>query len=196
MHLRKAVIIGALALVALAPAPARADWLFTPFIGPNFGGETVEQKLNYGASLDYMGAGVFGFEVDFGYSPEFFEPADDDLDLIDTSNVTTLMANVIIGAPVGGQLGPGVRPYVTGGIGLIRSHVQDPANLFDVDNNDFGVNIGAGVMGFFNDNVGLRGDLRYFRSLSDPEEDNEFDIDFGSFDFWRGTVGVVFRFGQ
>ena len=72
--------------------------------------------------------------------------------------------------------------------------MSDADDLFDVANNDFGVNVGAGVIGFFNDHVGLRGDIRYFRSLQDPEEDNEFDIDFGTFDFWRGTVGVTFRF--
>ena len=40
----------------------------------------------------------------------------------------------------------------------------------------------------------MRGDLRYFRNLTDPEEDNEFDIYFGGFNLWRGTAGVVFRF--
>jgi hypothetical protein len=55
------------------------------------------------------------------------------------------------------------------------------------------VNIGGGVQGFFNDRIGLRGDLRYFRSLADDEPDDEFDLAFSDFDFWRGTVGVTFR---
>jgi hypothetical protein len=42
--------------------------------------------------------------------------------------------------------------------------------------------------------LGAQGDICYFHSLQDPEEDDEFDIDFGTFDFWRGTVGVTFRF--
>ena len=194
--MRKAIIVGAFALMALAPSSARADWLFTPFVGPDFGGDTTDQKLNYGASLGFMGAGIFGFEVDFGYSPDFFD-TDNQIQLIDTSNVTTLMANAIIGAPIGGQHGTGVRPYASGGIGLLRTHVTSAGNLFqDINNNDFGVNVGAGLMGFFSDNVGLRGDLRYFRTLTDPERDNEFDIALGRFNYWRGTVGVVFRFGQ
>ena len=41
--------------------------------------------------------------------------------------------------------------------------------------------------------VGFRGDLRYYRSLADPVEDNEFDIALGTFDFWRATAGVTFR---
>ncbi len=53
---------------------------------------------------------------------------------------------------------------------------------------------GAGAMGFFSNNLGVRGDVRYFRNVGDPEADNEFDIDFGSFSFWRGTGGLVLRF--
>ena len=52
------------------------------------------------------------------------------------------------------------------------------------------------MTGFFNDNFGLQGDVRYFRSLEDTEADGEsdFNIGLGSFSFWRGTVGLVFRF--
>ncbi len=85
-------------------------------------------------------------------------------------------------------------PYVSGGAGLLRTSVSDVDDFFSVSNNNFGINAGAGLTVFFSDNVGLRGDIRYFRSLQDPEEDNEFDIDFGGFDFWRATAGVTFRF--
>ena len=37
------------------------------------------------------------------------------------------------------------------------------------------------------------GDLRYFRSLQDAEPDNDLDLSLGSFDFWRGSVGLTFR---
>ena len=107
--------------------------------------------------------------------------------------MTSLMGNVIVGVPIGGD-NASVRPYVTGGVGLLRTSVADVENFFDVDNNSFGVNVGGGVMVFVNDNVGIRGDLRYLRALQDPEEDDEFDVDFGNFDFWRGTVGVTFKF--
>ena len=36
--------------------------------------------------------------------------------------------------------------------------------------------------------------MRYFRNLTDPEPDNEFDVDLGSFSFWRATGGLVIRF--
>ena len=50
------------------------------------------------------------------------------------------------------------------------------------------------MTGFFTDNIGLRGDVRYFRSLQDNEPDDEFDVALSDFRFWRGTVGVTFRF--
>ena len=108
---------------------------------------------------------------------------------IQDSNATTLMGNLIIGAP----LGP-VRPYVSGGAGLIRTRVADADEFFDIDDNSFGVNVGGGVMGFVSNNVGLRGDIRYFRSVQDSNGSSDIDLDFGTFDFWRGTFGVTFRF--
>jgi opacity protein-like surface antigen len=185
-----AIVVG---VVLLYATPAHADWLLTPFAGATFGADSNKEHFTYGGSLAYMGANVVGFEMDFGYTPEFFESDNDDIDFIDDSNVTTLMANLVIGAPIGGS-GAQVRPYVVGGLGLLRTSVTSTEQFFDISNNDFGFDVGGGLYIFFNDNVGLRGDVRYFRTLQDPEEDSEFDIAVGSFDFWRATGGVTFRF--
>jgi hypothetical protein len=209
MALRKFAITSALALMVFvaAPAKASADWLFTPFFGMNWGGnaeftdfagdfeDEFEQKMNFGASLSWMGAGALGFEVDFGYSPNFFQntAGDDDFEFGD-SNVTTLMANLRVGVPFGGQTGGGIRPYASGGLGLIKTRIDDPEDLFELNSTDWGFNVGGGVTGFFSDNFGLQGDVRYFRSLQDNEPDDEVDLALGSFNFWRGTVGLVFRF--
>ena len=191
--LKKCALMAALVLV-LAPGTAKADWLFTPNIGASFGGNASgNEHLTYGASIGWMGAGIFGWEADLAYTPEFFESSDGDFDAFDSSNATSWMANVILGIPVGGQTGGGFRPYVTAGAGVLQTNVATADSLFDINNDEFGVNIGFGAFGFATDHVGFRGDLRYFRALTDPEEDNEFDIDFGDFDFWRGTVGVAFR---
>jgi opacity protein-like surface antigen len=205
MSVRKLIIAASVVCFAAAvPSTASADWLFTPYLGGTFGGsaniggdgedfgDEFERKLNYGASLAWMGEGIAGFEIDFGYSPNFFEvsPDDNDIDLVGDGNVTTLMANVIVGAPMAG-----VRPYAVGGLGLIKSRVDDAGQfLTEINNNDFGFNLGAGVTGFVNDNIGIRGDLRYFRSLRDDEPDNDVDVGLSDFRFWRGTVGVSFRF--
>jgi hypothetical protein len=181
--------------------------MFTPFIGMNWGGtagfnqagadfeDDFERRMNFGASLSWMGAGIAGFELDFGFSPNFFENTAGGGDFaFGDSNVTTLMANVKIGAPFGGQHGGGIRPYASGGVGLIKTRIDDPQDVFKVNSTDWGFNAGAGVAGFFSDKVGIQGDVRYFRSLEDNEPDNQFDVGLGSFRFWRGTVGLIFRF--
>jgi hypothetical protein len=210
MSLRKLAITSALAVVLFAgvPASASADWLFTPYVGMNWGGaatglsqsgadfeDEFERRMNFGASLGWMGGGIAGFEVDFGYSPNFFENTVGDTNFsFGDSNVTTLMANLKLGAPFGGQHGGGIRPYASGGLGLIKSKIDDPSDIFSVDSTDWGFNVGAGITGFFSDKIGVQGDVRYFRSLQDNEPDDEFDVALGSFRFWRGTVGLVFRF--
>jgi opacity protein-like surface antigen len=204
MSFRKLFMTGALALAvsAITPAKASADWLFTPFIGSNFGGsadlgtpgedfnDEFNRKLTYGASFEWMGGGIVGFGVDFGYSPNFFGITDSNgIDLVGDGNVTTLMGNVIVGAPLGA-----VRPYASGGLGMIKTHVDNAGQFFDMNRSDLGFDVGAGVMGFFNDNVGLRGDIRYFRAVNDNSGSDSIDVSLGSFKFWRGTVGVTFKF--
>ena len=212
MSVRRWLVTGSLVAVAsmASPRAASADWVLTPFVGWNFngsadvngsGGDSVsnkfEHKIDYGASLTGMGAGVFGFELDFGYSPNFFQTntGGDGFDLASNSNVTTLTANAILGVPVGGQHGASVRPYVVGGVGLIRSNVGDVGDLFDAQSkNDFGFDVGGGVMGFFNSNVGLRGDVRYFRSFQGGDSGSLTGFALGNLNFWRGSVGVSFKF--
>ena len=201
MQLRKFVFISALALL-LVPATARAQsWFFTPFVGGNFGGnvnfneaagdfeDSVENRVDFGATVGWNPS-VVGFEVDFGWSPNFFEntvgPGNFEFG---DSNVTTLMGNVLFSAPPG----RGVRPYGSAGLGLIRSRVSGVANLFDdVSRNDLGLNVGGGVNGQFTENVGIRGDIRYFRSF-EKDEGETLDLGLSNFDFWRGSVGVSFR---
>jgi opacity protein-like surface antigen len=209
MSLRKLFLSAALVALVVGATPRRAsaDWLFTPYVGGIFGGnanfgdfnnfeDEVERRVTFGGSLAWMGAGIFGVEMDLGYTPNFFENTNGDGDFaFGDSNVTTLMGNLILGVPIGGQHGAGIRPYVSGGVGLMRSRATGGDFFDDLDTNDFGMNIGAGMHGFFTDSVGIRGDVRYFRSLQDHEPDDEFDLALSDFNFWRATVGVTFRFG-
>lgn len=186
-------LIGAALLVALLPAPARADWLFTPSIGATFGSDSNGNHFTYETAVGWMGGGVFGWEADLSYTPAFFEGPDSNFELSGGSNVVSAMGNVIIGMPFGGQRDAGFRPYFTTGIGTLQTEARTADDLFHVDNSEWGFNVGAGALGFFTDHVGLRGDVRYFRSFVDPSEDNEFDIAVGNFDYWRGVAGLTFR---
>lgn len=208
MSVRKCIAVASLVLIGsiATPSKASADWLFTPFVGWNWGGtanllnvedftDEFEQKAMFGASLGYMGAGIIGFEVDFGYSPNFFENTTGSGNFeFGESNLTTLMGNLVIGVPIGGQHGVGFRPYAVGGVGIIKSSIGGADDLFNVDSTDWGINVGAGAMFFFSDKVGVRGDVRYFRSLQDVEPIDDFNIGLADFHFWRGTVGLTIRF--
>jgi hypothetical protein len=190
MHRLVLSIVSAL-FVAATAAPARADGLITPYIGSAFGGDTSEQHVTYGVSAAWMSHGAIGVEFDAAIAPDLLDE-DGDLDLrVTDSNVTTLMGNLIVGAPFGE---PGVRLYGVGGAGLIRSRVSDAADVFDVDDNSFGFNVGGGIIGFVNEKFGIRGDVRYFRALRDVEVGDGIDLDLDTFDFWRATVGATFRF--
>jgi opacity protein-like surface antigen len=190
--LKKCAMIAALSLV-LMPGTARADWLFTPALGTTFGGDTNGEHFTYNLSLGWMGAGIFGWEADLGFTPEFFEPSDGDFDLDGGNNVVSAMANALIGIPLGGQTGRGFRPYFAAGIGMLQTEARSSDDLFRIDNSEFGFNLGVGAMGFMTDHVGFRGDLRYFRDLEDTEQNGGFTLATGNFDFWRGTAGLTFR---
>jgi opacity protein-like surface antigen len=183
------VIVASLAvtLIATVPATSQAQTFVTPFVGATFGADSPGEKLTYGASALFMGR-FAGFEVDFGYTPAFFDDSDL-LDLVDDSNVTALSANLVLG--VGD--GP-VRPYVTGGVGMLRSRITSAEQFFDdVSQNDLGVNAGAGVILMFSERVGVRGDARYFRSLQEIDA-GDLSVSLGNFDFWRGYAGLTFKF--
>ena len=207
-HVMRAALV--LLILGAAARPASADWLLTPYVGVVFGGsandfdindlsDEFEQRVSFGGSLAWMGAGVFGLEFDYHLAPNFYQitGGDEDIEILDLdSSVQTMMANVILGAPIGGTSGPGIRPYAAGGIGLMRASLSGADDLFDnLSSNELGINVGGGIIAFFGDNVGIRGDLRYFRGLQQGDDDGE-DLDLEDFDFWRGTVGVTFRFGQ
>jgi opacity protein-like surface antigen len=189
--IKATLLIGAIALV-LAPAQARADGFVTPWVGSAFGSNIDNGQTTFGVSAGGMGAGIIGGEVDFGWSPSFFGTKSD----FGNNTVMNLMGNVIVGVPIGGQHGAGIRPYVVGGLGLIRSQI-DGGTIANVSssNNMFGWDAGGGVMGYFTDHVGLRGDLRYLRATSDLKTGltNLPNLDGNALHFWRATVGVVFR---
>jgi opacity protein-like surface antigen len=207
-------VVVAAAASAFSPRTASADWTLTPFVGWNFGGSAdvsgnggvsttnrFEHKVNYGVSAAAMGKGIIGGEIDFGYSPNFFANTvgNNGFNFSSDNNVMTLTGNVIVGIPAGGH-GAQVRPYAVGGVGLIRQRVgagpDASGNLFNVNSkNDFGYDLGAGVMGFFTQNVGLRGDVRYFRSFQgSTSPDSVTGLALSGFHFWRGSVGVALKF--
>jgi outer membrane protein with beta-barrel domain len=186
------ILSGAVAMV-LAPMQARADGFVTPWIGSAFGSNIQNGQTTFGVSAGGMGAGVIGGEADFGWSPSFFGTTSD----FGTNTVMDLMGNVILGVPVGGQHGAGIRPYVVAGLGLIRTQIDGGSlNNFAPaqSTNMFGWDAGGGVMGYFAQHVGLRGDLRYLRATSNLTTNvSSLDLSGNQLHFWRASIGVVLR---
>lgn len=181
-------------LLAMAPAPARADGFFIPFYGFNFGGDSncehfsncEDKRLNYGLAIGKMGT-VFGIEEEISIAKDFFGKVPG----VENS-VFTLMTNVLIGVGAGP-----VRPYFVVGAGLVRPHSS--FNLKSTKNNSLGYDLGAGMNGYFSKHVGVRGDVRRFHTFQDVDIPVLGDIANEIFvkqklDFWRATIGLAFRY--
>jgi opacity protein-like surface antigen len=185
-------------IVVCAPAPAQADWLFTPSLGRTFGGDTFGQgHVTYGGAIARVDEESFGFEGEFSYSPDFFDNTES-FQNARTGSVVTAMGNALIGAPMGPE--GRFRPYVTGGLGVMRMRVVSDAGAFESVTSEFGFNVGAGAIALIGSRIGLRGDLRYLRSFQNqnPSWTRGITIDVapGNFDFWRASVGLTVVFPQ
>jgi opacity protein-like surface antigen len=182
-----------------SPRNAGADYLFIPFIGGAFAGRTaflnLEQgagatQLIFGGSAGWLSSGVLGVEADFAYAPRFFE-RDNLAGVIQGSNAMTLSGSVIAAVPLG-ITQDGLRPYLTGGLGLVHSAITYTGLVDPVDDNSLGLNVGAGAIGFFTPRTGVRFELRHFRTLERDVNPATGDLR-TRLSFWRATVGVVIR---
>lgn len=178
------VLLATLAMVfVLNPAKAQAQGYVNPWAGIVFGNDEAENQFkSFGVSVGATGGRFFGVEAAFGFAPDFFdEPVD--------NYVLDLMGNITLGPEVGSLRW---RPYVTGGLGLIRTSVDVGIANAAVTDNSFGFSVGGGISGFFSNHVGLRGEVRYLRTLNSDDGDS-LDFDLGEFDFWRAQIGLMIR---
>ena len=199
MRKRLSMTIATVAL-AIAPSIASADGYFVPFIGANFGGDVgvpldqvslERNRLTYGFGVGGMMGGIFGIEFDLGYTHNFYSTEG----AVGVSgNLLTAMPSLVIGIPIGGQSGGGVRPYLLAGAGLMRRDV-DFDTLDSITENDWGYTLGGGLMIYFTDSFGIRGDVRYLRNFkADVFDFTDIEFERGTFNFSRATVGALFRF--
>jgi hypothetical protein len=194
------VVSIAAAAVLFASSSALAQGHVNLFVGSNFFGDAGRSvndafddgsRLTWGAAIGGMTKGILGAEVDFGYSHNFFGKDD----TLDKNYVLTLMPNVIVGVPIGGEKGPGFQPFASAGFGLLRRSLN-VNGAEALNNNGAAYSLGFGVNGYAGTNFGVRADYRYFRNVSADEGDNILGIDFdrGTFSFSRASVGAIFRF--
>lgn len=170
-------------LLAMA---ASAETVVTPFAGVAYGGTSEGSPASYGASLAFLGPAA-GFEVEFGVTPTFFGPGGSG-GVFNANNVVSATGNVVLSLPAGD-----LRLYGVAGAGLLKTRLEDAGRLFDVSSTDFAVDVGGGLIVYLNPTVGLRADVRYFRSLSDIDPES-LDLDIGAVDYWRAAGGLSLRF--
>src|SRR5215471_21512063 len=197
MSLKRTLAITAL-LSLSAPAAARADGFIVPFFGWNFGGNSGKElsgaidanRVDWGVSLAFMSGGVLGLKADLAHSPDFYGKTD-----VGGSSVSTATGNLLIGIPIGGQKGVGFRPYGLVGLGVMRSNLDAFGNPSNVNTTSATWDVGGGGMFFFGNHVGVRGDLRYFRTLNSIDF-SVIDITLGRrhINFARASAGLVLRF--
>jgi opacity protein-like surface antigen len=186
------------ALVALAvlftvagARSAAAQGYVSPTAGYNFGGDTgcltatdcEDKNWNFGVALGALGS-IFGFETEFTYANNFAgsTPTQD-------TSVLTIMGDFMLAPKI-----TIVQPYGLVGIGLIRTSFTPTVGAEESDNN-FGWNVGGGLIVYFNRHFGLKGDVRYFHAF-DALSLLGFDLarDQNKIDFGRVGLGAVIKF--
>jgi opacity protein-like surface antigen len=191
--IRQGLFAGALAALFVfgIAEHASAQAYISPFIGYNFGGDSgcpevsncEDKRRNLGVAFGSIGS-FLGSEFEINYIDNFFGETPGV-----SSNVLTVMGNFML-APKFGV----VQPYGVVGVGLIKTHVEDSlGGLLESSNNNFGWDIGGGIIGYFGENFGVRGDLRYFHAFQDLEILG-LPIADTKLDFGRLSGGVVFKF--
>lgn len=187
-------------LLVLSPSVASADWLFIPFIGgtfagstplPDFEGGASSAQAVYGGSAGWWSQGIIGFETEFAYAPRFFETNNR---FFTDSNVITWGGNVVATLPLG-LTRESLRPYLVGGLSWMHTSLDEGAEIFPdifAARNSLALNLGGGAIGFITPDVGVRFDVRHFRSFEHGA--NPVTLENQSLlSFWRASVGVVIR---
>jgi len=191
----------ALGLIVGSAGPAAADWFVAPFLGVKFAGDTSllddqgagNQKLTYGAVAGFMGSGLFGAEVDFAYTPRFFERSAGLI--IAQSHVLTLVGNLVVTVPQG-WAGYALRPYVSGGAGYMQIGIDYSGDVFPPFASDrLAINVGGGAVGGLTARTSVRFDLRYFKTVNTSDDEDATSPSLGplSLHFWRAAVGLTIR---
>lgn len=157
----------------------------TTIFDPELG--TEQRHWNIGGAVSWLSRGLFGAEVVGAWTPGFFEA--DDIDIVESSRTFTLMGNVVVTAPQR-WTEYSLRPFVSGGFGLMQVTKNDPA--LPVSLNVTGFNIGGGAAGFLTQRTGLRFDFRYY-SVLNPSDHGPISFGDANLRYVTATVGIIFR---
>ena len=185
------------ALLVATPVTARADLFAVPFLGMKFGGSTPifdidfaagARKFSMGGAVMQVDDGVVGWEGSFGYVPGYFEGVNQ---LVKPGSfVIDLTGSALLSAPPG-FTGGGLRPYVALGGGLVHAQSSEIVNVLQVRRTIPVASVGGGATGLLTNNVGVRFDYRFTRSLT--TDDGSLAQVGRRISYSRFTVGLFLR---
>jgi len=198
------------------------QFILSGAVGGSFGGDADNGGVAFDGTFDWVRHGKYGLELIGAFSPNF-NFGQTTLASAGDTQTNSYMFNVVGAAPIGNEAA--WLPYVSGGFGAITvrntldltqnngaafgfTNTNGSTSLSLIDNNQFGGNIGFGLMGFMNQ-VGFRADVRYFSGIGNNDSTTNSsttgtvtgsDANTGllnnllqNVSFWRSTVGVSFR---
>jgi len=158
--------------VVTTPAAAQADVFAAPFMGLKFGGSTSivdldfaagAKKFTMGGAVMQLDDGLLGWEASFAYVPGYFEGVNE---LVKPGSFVIDLAGSALISPPPSFTGGGLRPYLAVGAGLVHAQSSEIVNVLQVRRTIPVANIGGGATGLFTNNVGVRFDYRFIRSLT------------------------------
>jgi hypothetical protein len=209
--MKRLLAIGTLCLLAGA-SPASAEWHFVPMAGITFSGDTTmidwekatgDTHPNFGGAVSLLGGGLFGVEAVAISTPGFFKGGgragtgpilSGERVPVKSSRSFAMMGNLMVTAPRR-WTEYGLRPYVSGGWGVMYAGFVDAPELLPESTTSLGFNVGGGALGFFSKSTGLRFDLRYYRTLHANGVDTIHTVDYGPVHvkYMTLSIGLVFR---
>lgn len=195
--MRSAVVVGALLIASPVLA---ADHQLRPFLGTAFGGGTSFVDPDRAAGRPHLTIGlshvtlgnIFGVDFDVADSPRFFQSSNEG-GLVLSSRVSTFTGNFVIAAPRS-KTEYGLRPYLVGGAGLMRVHLNDYFGSFENSRYLAAWDVGAGVVGFFTNRAGVSWEVRRFDSLDHNGKEEGLAIGAEQLSFWRASMAFVYRY--
>ena len=149
---------------------------------------TDQIHRNFGGSVALLGSGIFGAEGLIVWTPGLFTG---DKGLVKNSRVISVMGNVLVTTPRR-WTEYSLRPFVSGGFGLVHVSNTDVAKVFPFDSNLPAFNIGGGAIGFLSKRTGIRFDLRYYSNLARSDE-GPVAVGRVHIRYMTASVGVVLR---
>ena len=185
------------ALLAATPVTARADIFAAPFMGMKFGGSTSlfdvdfaagSKKFTMGGAVMQVDDGLLGWEASFGYVPGYFEGVNE---LVKPGSFVIDLIGSALFSPPPAFTGGGLRPYAAVGAGLVHAQSSEIVNVLQVRRTIPVAAVGGGATGLFTNNVGVRFDYRYFRSLT--TDDGSLANVGRRISYSRFTVGLFLR---